>query len=163
MAAAVRVAMASWQSMSPPRGGDSWKWSETENQSKPCVSANFHSLRISSRGPPMWPMWMPNFIAPSSGPSEFFLRAPAAEPPALAGEAGLRDGRARVRGEGGDRRHHLQEPLAALVGEERVGGESRDLAPGGAPQRPLDDQRHDHEQGAREREHDPERRHVDVV
>src|SRR5215468_3551531 len=49
--------------MSPPRGGDSWKWSETENQSKPMVSANFHSLRISSSGPPMCPMWIPNVIA----------------------------------------------------------------------------------------------------
>src|SRR6266545_6300588 len=48
--------------MSPPRGGDSWKWSETENQSKPFASANFHSLRISASGPPMWPMWIPNFI-----------------------------------------------------------------------------------------------------
>jgi hypothetical protein len=52
-AAAVRVVMASKQSMSPPRGGDSWKWSETENQSKPALSANFHSRRISSSGPPM--------------------------------------------------------------------------------------------------------------
>src|SRR5262249_59757456 len=49
--------------MSPPRGGACWKWSDTENQSKPLATANFHSLRISSRGPPMWPMWIPNFIA----------------------------------------------------------------------------------------------------
>src|SRR2546422_11382157 len=49
--------------MSPPRGGDSWKWSETENQSKPRASANFHSLRISPSGPPMWPMWIPNFMS----------------------------------------------------------------------------------------------------
>ena len=49
--------------MSPPRGGDSWKWSDTENQSKPFASANFHSLRISASGPPMWPMWIPNFIS----------------------------------------------------------------------------------------------------
>src|SRR5229473_157722 len=49
--------------MSPPRGGDSWKWSDTENQSKPLASANFHSFRISSSGPPMWPMWIPNVIA----------------------------------------------------------------------------------------------------
>jgi len=47
---------------SPPRGGDSWKWSDTENQSKPFASANFHSLRISPIGPPMCPMWIPNFI-----------------------------------------------------------------------------------------------------
>src|SRR3984893_15543109 len=141
--------------MSPPRGGDSWKWSETENQSKPCVSATFHSVRLSSRGPPIWPMWMPNFIAPSSGPSEFFLGAAAAEPPALAGEARLRRGRTRVRGEGGDRRHHLQQPLAALVGEERVGGESRDLAPRRPPQRPLDGQPHAHDQRTPERGPDP--------
>src|SRR6267142_2782365 len=51
--------------MSPPRGGDSWKWSETENQSKPLASANFHSLRISARGPPMWPRWIPNFMSRS--------------------------------------------------------------------------------------------------
>src|SRR5213594_3566537 len=49
--------------MSPPRGGDSWKWSETENQSKPLASANFHSLRISPSGPPMWPMWIPKFMS----------------------------------------------------------------------------------------------------
>src|SRR5262245_17513785 len=49
--------------MSPPRGGGSWKWSDTENQSKPLASANFHSLRISASGPPMWPMWIPNFIS----------------------------------------------------------------------------------------------------
>src|SRR4029453_19137642 len=49
--------------MSPPRGGDSWKWSETENQSKPFASANFHSLRISSSGPPMAPMWIPKFMS----------------------------------------------------------------------------------------------------
>src|SRR5215470_9094676 len=53
--------------MSPPRGGDSWKWSDTENQSKPLASANFHSLRISSSGPPMWPMWIPNFMSRSCG------------------------------------------------------------------------------------------------
>ena len=57
------VVIASKQSISPPRGGDSWKWSETENQSKPALSANFHSRRISSSGPPMWPMWMPKLIA----------------------------------------------------------------------------------------------------
>jgi hypothetical protein len=45
MAAAVNVAMASKAFRSPPRGGDSWKWSATENQSNPLVSANFHSLR----------------------------------------------------------------------------------------------------------------------
>jgi hypothetical protein len=49
----VSVEIASKQSMSPPRGGDSWKWSETENQSNPVSSANFHSFRISSSGPPM--------------------------------------------------------------------------------------------------------------
>src|SRR5215217_6180567 len=54
--------------MSPPRGGDSWKWSDTENQSKPLASANFHSLRISSSGPPMWPMWMPNFMCEAPFP-----------------------------------------------------------------------------------------------
>src|SRR5437870_3675439 len=54
--------------MSPPRGGDSWKWSETENQSKPVASANFHSLRISSSGPPMWPIWPPKVIAIDSAP-----------------------------------------------------------------------------------------------
>src|SRR5688572_20633658 len=57
--------------MSPPRGGDSWKWSETENQSKPFASANFHSLRISASGPPMWPMWIPNFM--SAPPTEGFV------------------------------------------------------------------------------------------
>src|SRR5215510_960202 len=51
--------------MSPPRGGDSWKWSDTENQSNPFASANFHSLRISSSGPPMAPMWIPKFISRS--------------------------------------------------------------------------------------------------
>jgi len=34
---------------SPPRGGDSWKLVETENQSKPCASANCHR-RASRRG-----------------------------------------------------------------------------------------------------------------
>src|SRR3989338_1808250 len=48
--------------MSPPCGGDSWKWSEAENQSKPYASANCQRRRISSRGPPMWPMWMPKVI-----------------------------------------------------------------------------------------------------
>ena len=52
-AATVMVDTASRQSRSPPWGGDSWKWSETENQSKPLASANFHSLRISPIGPPM--------------------------------------------------------------------------------------------------------------
>src|SRR5215510_12003210 len=65
--------------MSPPRGGDSWKWSDTENQSKPMVSANFHSLRISSSGPPMWPMWMPNVIAMCSGPRALNVERPGGE------------------------------------------------------------------------------------
>src|SRR6185295_7532392 len=114
--------------MSPPRGGDSWKWSETENQSKPCASANFHSLRISSRGPPMWPMWMPNFISPSSGSSEFFLRAAAAEAAALAREVRLRCRRARPRAERGHHRRDLEDLLPVLVREEGVGGEPGDLA-----------------------------------
>src|ERR1043166_2061165 len=67
--------------MSPPRGGDSWKWSDTENQSKPMVSANFHSLRISSSGPPMWPMWIPNVIAIGSGPRALDVERPGGEPP----------------------------------------------------------------------------------
>src|SRR5258708_28005568 len=64
--------------MSPPRGGDSWKWSETENQSKPLASANFHSLRISASGPPMAPMWIPKFMSCTSqvgGRPERALRA----------------------------------------------------------------------------------------
>src|SRR5438128_6044217 len=65
--------------MSPPRGGDSWKWSETENQSKPIVSANFHSLRISSSGPPMWPMWIPKVIAIDSGPRALDVERPGGE------------------------------------------------------------------------------------
>src|SRR5437867_8762133 len=65
--------------MSPPRGGDSWKWSETENQSKPIVSANVHSLRISSSGPPMWPMWIPKVIAIDSGPRALDVERPGGE------------------------------------------------------------------------------------
>src|SRR5262249_55496924 len=60
--------------MSPPRGGDSWKWSDTENQSKPLASANFHSFRISASGPPMCPMWIPNFMSRSRGMVGFSLR-----------------------------------------------------------------------------------------
>src|SRR5713226_5838415 len=56
--------------MSLPRVGDSKKWSATENQSKPLASANFHSLRISPSGPPMCPMWIPNFMpSPFAGGS----------------------------------------------------------------------------------------------
>src|SRR5207249_1479395 len=65
--------------MSPPRGGDSWKWSETENQSKPVASANFHSLRISSSGPPMRPIWMPNVIAIESAPRGADVERPGGE------------------------------------------------------------------------------------
>src|SRR5438093_1847075 len=79
--------------MSPPRGGDSWKWSETENQSKPIVSANVHSLRISSSGPPMCPMWIPKVIAIDSGPRALDVERPGGEryqPVAVAEHPGLR-------------------------------------------------------------------------
>src|SRR3972149_4966678 len=48
--------------MSPPGGGDSWKWSDAENQSKPQASAKRQRRRISSSGPPMWPMWTPKVM-----------------------------------------------------------------------------------------------------
>src|ERR671931_1303640 len=76
-AAAVSVAIASKQSRSPPRGGDSWKWSETENQSKPCASPNFQRRRISSSGPPMWPMWIPNVMAIEDSPRRSAHQEPA--------------------------------------------------------------------------------------
>src|SRR5690242_18367851 len=61
-AAAVMVETDSKQSRSPPCGGVSWKWSETENHWKPRSSANFHRRRISARGPPRCPTWMPKFM-----------------------------------------------------------------------------------------------------
>src|SRR5262249_17494254 len=69
-AAAAMVATASKQSRSPPCGGDSWKWSETENQSKPRSSAKRQSRASSAIGPPRCPTWIPNVIpiaAPLSG------------------------------------------------------------------------------------------------
>src|SRR3972149_6239198 len=68
-AAAAMVATASKQSRPPPWGGDSWKWSETENQSKPASSAKRQSRPSSAIGPPRCPTWIPNVMlmaAPSS-------------------------------------------------------------------------------------------------
>src|SRR3990172_9114891 len=68
-AAAAMVATASKQSRPPPWGGDSWKWSETENQSKPASSAKRQSRDSSAIGPPRCPTWIPNVMlmaAPSS-------------------------------------------------------------------------------------------------
>src|SRR3972149_1311355 len=50
MATAAMVLTASKQSPSPPWGGDSWKWSEAENQSKPEASAPRQRRRRPSRG-----------------------------------------------------------------------------------------------------------------
>src|SRR5512132_2555851 len=96
-AAAVIIVSPSKQSMSPPWGGDSWKWSETENQSKPASSANVHTRRISSSGPPMCPMWIPNVIAiaDSSGrpPDEERARRHRHQPVAPGVHARLEHGR----------------------------------------------------------------------
>src|SRR5712664_4022047 len=103
--------------MSPPRGGDSWKWSETENQSKPFASANFHSLRISASGPPMWPMWIPNFMSRSCEGRECPMRALRALD---GGEIGGRPAR-RLHGQRhgvGQDRHQLRQRQDALAGEE---------------------------------------------
>src|SRR5260370_1443314 len=54
--------------MSPPRGGDSWKWSETENQSKPLASANFHSLRNDDIPPGPWPLEVADYLRGSEQP-----------------------------------------------------------------------------------------------
>src|ERR1700758_1518158 len=97
--------------MSPPRGGDSWKWSETENQSKPMVSANFHSLRISSSGPPMWPTWMPKVIG-MAAPSGLEVRV----------DLGVDQVRAAARQRPTHGRADLARLLHALAGDpERAG------------------------------------------
>src|SRR5207244_13422521 len=98
--------------MSPPRGGDSWKWSETENQSNPFASANFHSLRISARGPPMAPMWTPNFISRSYQGGERPERAFAASGGRKSGggRARRRDREGGAGGKGRDQRR--QRPTA---------------------------------------------------
>src|SRR5688500_18018359 len=103
--------------MSPPRGGDSWKWSETENQSKPFASANFHSLRISASGPPMWPMWIPNFMSRSCESRECPVRAlRALEGGQIGGGPARRlDGERRA---GGQRLDQLRQRQHAVAGEE---------------------------------------------
>src|SRR5262245_46694896 len=116
--------------MSPPRGGDSWKWSDTENQSNPLASANFQSLRISASGPPMWPMWIPNFMS-SLPPAVAELRA----------SIGWRrpGGRHRPRGarprsyragapDGGDRSAGRKRARAALTARGRPGRVSPAMA-----------------------------------
>src|SRR5712664_4900759 len=113
--------------MSPPRGGDSWKWSETENQSKPFASANFHSLRISARGPPMWPMWIPNFMSRSCEGRECQMRAlRALDGGEIGGRPARRlDGQRHAGGQGGDQFHQPQdafagqEPARARLADER--------------------------------------------
>src|SRR5262249_57913905 len=101
--------------MSPPRGGDSWKWSDTENQSNPRASANFHSLRISSSGPPMAPMWIPKFISRSWEIGERPMRAlRALECGEIGGGPARRfDGQRDARGK---RRHQLRQRQDALAG-----------------------------------------------
>src|SRR5688500_9580477 len=100
--------------MSPPRGGDSWKWSETENQSKPFASANFHSLRISASGPPMWPMWIPNFMSRSCESRECPVRAlRALEGGEIGGRPARRlDGQRHAGGEGGHQLRQRQDAFA---------------------------------------------------
>src|SRR5712691_6049920 len=106
--------------MSPPRGGDSWKWSETENQSKPLASANFHNLRISASGPPMWPRWIPNFMSRSFKGGERPVRALRA---LQRGEVGGRPARGLdgQRDAGGESRHQLRQRQDALAREESAG------------------------------------------
>src|SRR5262249_18334987 len=103
--------------MSPPRGGDSWKWSDTENQSNPFASANFHSLRISSSGPPMAPMWIPKFISRSCESGERPVRAlRALERREIGGRPAWRfDGQGSARG---GRRPQLGQGEDALAGQE---------------------------------------------
>src|SRR5262245_24217039 len=100
--------------MSPPRGGDSWKWSDTENQSNPFASANFHSLRISSRGPPIAPMWIPKFISRSCQTGERPIRALGAlERGEISGRPAWRfDGQ---RSAGGERPYQLRKRQDALA------------------------------------------------
>src|SRR6266850_5568241 len=103
--------------MSPPRGGDSWKWSETENQSKPLASANFHSLRISASGPPMAPMWIPKFMSCTFQVGERPERAlRALERGEVGGRPAWRLDRQRQ--PGGQRRDQLAQRQGALAGQE---------------------------------------------
>jgi len=56
---------------------------------KPLASANFHSLRISSSGPPMWPMCIPNFMSSrSSRAAPDDAPGPIIRPSASLGERG---------------------------------------------------------------------------
>src|SRR5262245_2821376 len=106
--------------MSPPRGGESWKWSDTENQSNPFESANFASLRISSSGQPMAPMWIPKFISRSCEPGERPVRAlRALERGEIGGGPARRfDGQRDARGK---RRDQLRQRQDALAGQEPAG------------------------------------------
>src|SRR5437899_10143473 len=115
--------------MSPPRGGDSWKWSDTENQSNPFASANFHSLRISASGPPMAPMWIPKFMSRTSqGRERPECALGALERGKIGGRPAWRLDRERDAGgesghELGQRQHALagQEPARAGLADQRLG------------------------------------------
>src|SRR5262245_8524563 len=111
--------------MSPPRGGDSWKWSDTENQSNPFASANFHSLRISSSGPPMAPMWIPKFISRSWETGERPVCALGALERGEIG-GGLARGFDGQRDARGKRRDQLRQRQDALAGQEPAGASLAD-------------------------------------